>query len=212
MKAIKNIIVFDTEFVSARSGSQPIQIAMTAYELKENSIEKISDFSTFILPRKGVRLNKYVVEYTGINEEILRREGIYLEMARKQVIEYLLDFNFQDTILLGWDPSNDQRMFNILFNYNEEMIDVATFRWVDLARVYIHVNDLPLGQVPSLKTACEFYDMSDISFHDASNDCQATAILLSKLLELYGTTKCLYELSEMTVKKKNKRIEKQKVH
>lgn len=211
MKKIRNIIVFDTEFVSSKSGSQPVQIAMSSYELIGDKLKKISDFNTYIMLRDGLSLNSYVTKYTGINNEMLIKEGIYLDMAKKLVIEYLLDFNFQDTILLGWSPVNDQRMFNILFNYTEELIDVSNFRWVDLAKTYCHVNNFPFNKAPSLKAACDFYNIEETNYHDALSDCHATAILLQEMLSLYGTKRCLYEISETAVKEKIKKMDVLKV-
>ena len=180
-----------------------VQVAFQSYKLSGEQLLKLSDFSVYIQPVKGVSLNRFVTQYTGIDEKLLAKEGIYLEMAKKQVIEYLLNFNFQDTILLGWDLMNDIMMFNRLFNYNEDMIDIGSFRWVDLSKVFTKLHNLPHSI--SLEKACEMYDFTDPDFHNATNDVVNTVKLLECLIDKFKVNKVLYETKETTVKKSIKK-------
>lgn len=186
MEAIKNIIVFDTEFVFDRNSKQPIQLALTGYELKDKTIEKISTFSVFITLKRGTHLNKYVRSYTGIDESKLKSEGIYPNMAQRQAIEYILSFDLKTTILCGWAIGNDLIMFDALFNDDGELLDVNCLKWLDLGKAYSKINKEPNSSIPALKNACEKYGIGEFACHNANDDCNATALLLEKMLEKHG--------------------------
>lgn len=67
--SIKHVIVLDSEFVSARNGQQPFQIAMSSFLLKENKLINVSSFNVYIQLEKGVELNYYAKLITGISKK-----------------------------------------------------------------------------------------------------------------------------------------------
>lgn len=183
---MKYFIVLDTEFISLRKGGQPFQIAMSAFKLSETNLIKISDFNVYITLRKGYYLNHYVKEYTGVTEEKLQDEGIYPDMATNQLLDYLLNFNPKETVLVGWDPINDIKMLNRLLNHDEEWLDISKLQWFDLAKSYSRLNNIPSGQTKSLTYAVETYGITNENAHDAVADCKVTYELFKKMIEIHG--------------------------
>jgi len=206
MKLVKNVIVFDTEFISFKKGGQPIQIALTAYKFNQEKLEQVSNFSCYIKLAKHLYLNHYITEYTGIDDQKLKEEGITLEMAQNQVIEYLLEFPLKDTMLIGWDITNDIVMFNKLFNFNDDVIDISSFRWGDLSRTFSKIHSLQNSK--KLIDACKYYDIKETGFHNAESDAKITAILLKKMIEVHGGETMLKYFHEVEVENKIKKAKK----
>ena len=201
MEKFDVIVVFDTEFVSSKQGSQPFQVSMNAYQLVNEKLVEFGTFSIFITLKSGLRLTNYVREYTGISDAKLNKEGIYPSMAKKQLIDYLLSFNFKNTIFVGWAIANDLKMFDLLLNDEDEIFDVNMLRWVDLGSAYAKINKIDHSLNPALKTACEKYEINNEHYHDASGDVKATAALLEKMIAVHGL-KSFYALDESKYKKK----------
>jgi len=205
MNKVEFLIVLDTEFISLKRGGQPFQISMSAFHLNsEGALIKISDFNVYITLRKGVYLNKYVKAYTGVTEEKLHDEGIYPFMATNQLLDYVLNFDLKRTVLVGWDPSNDIRMMNLLVNHDDEIFDFKKVTWLNLAASYSRLNGIPRGISKSLTEACNNYGMTDYDAHDAIEDCKATVELLRRMIEKHGTEEVIYQTLKEEAKPKSK--------
>ena len=204
MKKAEFLIVLDTEFVSMKKGGQPFQISMSAFHLNNDTLIKISDFNVYITLRKGVYLNKYVKAYTGVTEEKLHDEGIYPFMATNQLLDYVLNFDLKTTVLVGWDPSNDIRMMNLLVNHEDEIFDFKKATWLNLAASYSRLNGIPRGISRSLTEACNNYGMVDYDAHDAVEDCKATVELLRRMIEKHGVEEVIYKTINEEPKPKTK--------
>ena len=207
MHTYKNIVVLDIEFVSSRKWNQPFQVSMFSYRLKGDKLEKISDFDIYINLKPGVHLNRYATKVTGISEAYLRKEGLYYKEATVQSINYLLNFKLEDTLIVGWSPSNDKRMLDILFNGDEQLIDMAAFNFFDLNKSYNKFRGLDLNRGVSLQKACEDFELQDVEFHNSYYDALSTARLLQKFLDEYGTYETIYEIMNRKVKYVKKRNE-----
>lgn len=170
-------LVLDTEFVSSRQSKQPLQIAIHAFELKDGQFKKAKNFASFIFLKKGNFLNQHVRQYTKINESVLREKGIRFSDARLQLIHYLLEFPFHETLMIGWDPNQDIMMLNLLLNDSEQMLDVRWYDWLDLAGTIRVLQGIPKHLTPSLEKACALYNLPPVEFHDADDDARATAEL-----------------------------------
>lgn len=186
MNKIKYFIVIDTEFVSSKEGAQPFQISMIALALRKKKLTKISDFNVFIMLREGLKLNYFAKMHTGITEEKLKSYGVYPEMAVNQVVNFLMNFNVNETMIVGWAVNNDKRMLDKLINYKEKIIDLDAYQWYDLSNSFQKINKLKSNETPSLKTACDYYRLSGYNFHDAEDDARATALLLSMFIKELG--------------------------
>ncbi len=208
------IIVIDTEFVSSKQGEQPFQISLIAFEIKNNNLIKLSDFNVFIMLKEGIKLNYFAKKYTGITDEKLKKDGIYPDMAINQVINFLLMFNIENTLIVGWAPNNDKKMLDKLINDGEPIIDLNLFDWFDLAKSYVALNHLKTNETPAFKEATESYHLSGFHFHDSMEDAKATSALLSLLLKEHGMEQTIYacQRSEKLKKgEKKKRYIKQRV-
>lgn len=210
MEKFDVIVVFDTEFVSSKRGSQPFQVSMSAYQLNGEKLVEFGKFSIFITLKSGLFLNEYVKEYTGISDTKLKNEGIYPSMAKKQLIDYLLSFNFKSTIFVGWAIANDLKMFDLLLNDEDEIFDVNLLRWVDLGSAYATFNGVEHSMIPALKTACEKYGLKNSHYHDASGDVIATAKLLEKMISVHGMPSFLKLNESKYRKKKYKKVRENK--
>jgi DNA polymerase III epsilon subunit-like protein len=186
MNKIKYFIVIDTEFVSSKEGAQPFQISMIALSLRKKKLTKISDFNVFIMLREGLKLNYFAKKHTGITEEKLKSYGIFPDMAVNQVVNFLANFNVNETMIVGWAVNNDKRMLDKLINFKEKIIDLDLYQWYDLSNSYQKINKFKANETPSLKTACDYYRLSGYNFHDAEDDARATALLLSMFIKELG--------------------------
>lgn len=205
-KKYRYIVVIDTEFVSSKEGAQPFQVSLIAYEIKDDELVKISDFNVFIMLKEGLKLNYYARKYTGITYEKLRHEGIYPNMAIQQVINFLLMFNVDETLIVGWAPNNDKRMLDHLLNDEDGLINLSAFDWYDVAKTYCVFNNLDPYQTPSFEVAAEKYNLLNYKFHDSMEDATATAELLKILIKEHGIEKVIYKTKE--AKESKKRIKK----
>lgn len=199
--SIKHVIVLDSEFVSARNGQQPFQIAMSSFLLKENKLINVSSFNVYIQLEKGVELNYYAKLITGISKKKLEELGIYPLEARDQILNFLLNFKFESTLIIGWDPINDYRMLELLFEGNDLGFKVSYFKWFDLALAYRDFYMPENKNTPSLKTAGEQMGFIDNEFHDADKDVKYTTFILEKLLKEHGSKKAL-NINKYLLKKK----------
>lgn len=205
MEKIKYFIVIDTEFVSSKEGAQPFQISMIALQINKKKLVKISDFNAFIILREGLRLNYHAKMHTGITEEKLKKLGIYPDMAVNQVVNFLLNFNIKETMIVGWAVNNDKLMLEKLINYDEQLIDLNAYTWYDLANSYLKLNRIKGNDTPSLKHACDYYRLTGYNFHDAEDDARATALLLSMFIKEVGFEKAIKIPLEKAIKEKAKR-------
>lgn len=179
-------IFIDTEFISSQVNKQPLQIGLVVYRYKDDHFIKMAQFSTYIMTKRGYRLDRYVKKYTHINEDILQSWGIRYAEARNQFIHFLLEFPFEKTLLIGWDPKNDKTMLNLLLNEKEELLDVHWYDWLDVASPFKTLYGWALGQTPSLEKACQSFSLTEYKFHDAFEDALATSALFYKLVESYS--------------------------
>ena len=210
IKKYEYLIFIDTEFVSSKDGNQPFQVGMLSYHLNNSKMVKLNEFNAYIRLRKGIRLNKYAKLATGIDEETLNKFGLYAHEASLQIIDFVLNYDLEKTLIVGWDPINDKTMIHYLLNYNENLVNVESCDWLDLVGAYAKVQGLPIHQTPSLVSACEAYDIKDLKFHDAYDDAYATALLCSKLIEIYGEKEIIYdktrEIKKINEPKKKKYV------
>jgi DNA polymerase III epsilon subunit-like protein len=197
--------VIDTEFVSSKEGAQPFQISMIALQLNKKKLIKISDFNAFIILREGLRLNYHARKHTGITEDKLKKIGIYPDMAVSQVVNFLLNFDINETMLVGWAVNNDKIMLEKLINYDDKLINLDQYQWYDLANSYLKLNKIKGNDTPSLKHACDFYRLSGYQFHDAEDDARATALILSMFIKEYGFDKAIKIPLIQSIKEKEKR-------
>ena len=200
MHQYKNIIVLDIEFVCSKKWNQPFQVSMISFNLKKDKLTKISDFDIYIDLMPGYHLNSFAKKVTGISEEFLNKEGLYYKEASYQVLDYLLHFKLEDTLIIGWSPRNDIRMLDILFNSEEPMIDMNALNFFDLNKSYNKFKGLPLSRGVRLEDACKDYEITDEHAHNSYADTVATAKLLNKLVETYGAKETIYDILNKKVK------------
>lgn len=204
----KYAVVLDTEFVSSKEGEQPIQISLIAFEIRNNKLIKISDFNVYIRLREGLHLNYYAKKFTGLTEEDLLENGVYSDMATQQIISFLLMFNVDETLIVGWAPNNDKKMLNLLMNAGQPLIDLDAFDWFDLAKAYKKINKIEGNGTPAFKDAMDFYHVRGYRYHDSLEDARATAFLLAIFLKEKGVRQTIYDVQE-SLKKKGKKPRKE---
>ncbi len=210
-KKYRYVIVIDTEFISSKEGEQPIQVSLIAYQIKGEELIKISDFNVYVMLKKGLHLNRFARKYTGITNEKLQKEGIYPDMAIQQIVNYLLLFNVEETIVVGWAPNNDKLILSHLINEKEPLLNLGAADWYDLARCYCVLNKMDPGQTPAFESAAEKYNLSGYKFHDSMEDAKATAELLKLFIKEKGIDKILYDKTcKLSSKKKTRNTKETK--
>lgn len=181
IRKYKYIIFADTEFISSKKVKQPIQVSFIAYKIKGNQFIYEKDYSTYISLKEGTYLNQYVKAFTGIDEEILEKHGILSIDARKQLLEFLGEFDTENTLICGWDIANDISMINILLNEEENPCNINCFDWYDVAIPYKHFYENESNNSPSLASACLKLNLEGNIFHDAYGDAYATSRIMQYL-------------------------------
>lgn len=201
------IIFFDTEFISARTKRQPIEISFIAYKIEKNELIYQQTFTTYIRLQKGIFLNQYVKAFTGITGEMLKDYGIPIHEARIQFIDFISKFGLDNCILAGWDIINDKIMINHLLNYDDPTLEVSDFVWYDVANPYIAYHYKDMQTRPSLSYACEECGYQVDKFHNSYDDAIATKLVMEKLISEVGLG-VLFQAKFLTRESNKKKLAK----
>ncbi len=186
MTNLRHLLLIDTEFVSSKRGGQPFQVGFIEYEIKDGKYIRVGEFNLQIKLRKGLKLNTYAKECTGIDEETLEKHGFPFDNARYEVMNYLAKFPIDETLIIGWDPQGDKKMMNNLLNYKEELFDINEFKWHDVMKVYKRYYTELSNNNPSLTSACAHFNFDASNAHDALTDAELTGKILFKMIEDLG--------------------------
>jgi inhibitor of KinA sporulation pathway (predicted exonuclease) len=124
MQENSHLIIFDTEFTAWQGSAQRnwsldwehrevIQIAAVKVQINPNSVRVISSLNTLVRPIVNPTLSDYIVELTGIEQQVLDDMGIDYQAALQQLYAFC-----EHGVLPCYSWGNDQRVLsdNCLLN------------------------------------------------------------------------------------------------
>lgn len=164
---MKKIIVIDFETTGFNpKADQIIEIAALKIENKNTT-----KYSTLV--KSDIILSKKIIEITGINDEMLKKNGIDQKKAAKE----LFDFIGHEAILVGYNVMFDMGFLNVFFKKNIDMNFSFNYDVIDVLTIYRDHHKYP----HKLSDAVSHYEISHRNTHRALDDVIATYEVLKAL-------------------------------
>jgi len=170
------IVVLDTETSGLNfKHDRIIELAAICCEKKGDEIEITSEMDDFVKLPDGWRLDKKIIELTGITDEMLENEGISSKESAGKFAEMLDD----KTLLVAYNAQFDMN-YLFYFLYREKLSDkLKGVKMLDALTVYKDRHDYP----HKLENAIEVYELSDkvVNSHRAIDDTKALLEVLKAM-------------------------------
>ncbi len=162
-------VVFDFETTGAKT--PPCRVTeIGAYRVKNRAI--VDEFHTLINPESPIPF--FITQLTGISDRMVRHEPKFRDVA-----EDFLDF-IGDSVLDAHNANFDMRFLNHEIGRIHENYRVAN---PSLCTVQLSRKLLPHIENHRLNTVANYYSVSLVNHHRASDDARATAHIFINLLE-----------------------------
>lgn len=168
-----DFVVFDLETTGAKT--PPCRITeIGAFRVKNGKITE--EFHTLVNPETPIPI--FISQLTGITDQMVRHAPKFSEIAAE-----FLDF-IGDSVLVAHNAHFDIRFLNHEIGRIHESYRVAN---PHLCTVQLSRKLLPHIDNHRLNTVAEYYSISLVNHHRASEDARATAYIFINLLdELYN--------------------------
>ncbi len=167
--AESEFVVFDLETTGAKT--PPCRITeIGAYRVKNGAIT--DEFHTLINPETTIPF--FITQLTGISDQMVRHEPKFHEVAA-DFLEFI-----GDSVLVAHNASFDMRFLNHEIGRIHENYRVAN---PSLCTVQLSRKLLPHIENHRLNTVANYYSVSLVNHHRASDDARATAHIFINLLE-----------------------------
>lgn len=170
-----NIIVLDTETTGIRHKTDEI-IELAAVKIVESGgrVETADEFDLLIKLSEGKRIPPEIERLTGINDNLLMREGVSKRSAADRFCGML---NCEKPLVVAYNAQFDL-CFLYFFLARFGRADVLkNAKFFDALTVYKDRNEYP----HKLSDAVERYELKTQNTHRAIDDTKATAELLSAM-------------------------------
>ncbi len=162
-------VVFDLETTGAKT--PPCRITeIGAYRVKNGAIT--DEFHTLVNPEMPIPF--FITQLTGISDQMVRHEPRFHEIAA-DFLEFI-----GDSVLVAHNAHFDMRFLNHEIGRIHENYRVAN---PSLCTVQLSRKLLPHIENHRLNTVAEYYSVSLVNHHRASDDARATAHIFINLLE-----------------------------
>jgi DNA polymerase III epsilon subunit family exonuclease len=167
--AESEFVVFDLETTGAKT--PPCRITeIGAYRVKNGAIT--DEFHTLINPETPIPF--FITQLTGISDQMVRHEPKFHEVAA-DFLEFI-----GDSVLVAHNANFDMRFLNHEIGRIHENYRVAN---PSLCTVQLSRKLLPHIENHRLNTVADYYSVSLVNHHRASDDARATAHIFINLLE-----------------------------
>lgn len=153
-------------------------IEIGAIKIRENEV--LGSYNTLIkttdtyedVNTKTKYVSSFITKLTGINNEMIEKEGI----SERKAIEEFLNF-IQDDILVGYNVNFD---INFLYDSSLQYMNIPmTNNFIDVMRIARkHLKEMKHHR---LKDLIKYYDISDENHHRAIRDCYITGEVFNNL-------------------------------
>lgn len=182
---VNRIAVIDTEM----ERPYPIQFAGVLLEKRDGIWAKTKDVSTYIALPKGRRLTRDVKRVTGLDDEILRQNGL----PEREALTQIADFLKGATFICGHAVLADIEIMRGAYIRQEMELPYALKRHelIDTQMILSYI--FHLENMTKLERAAEMAGVQrqGDTYHDARTDADVTARLFMKLepefVQSYGT-------------------------
>jgi DNA polymerase-3 subunit alpha (Gram-positive type) len=162
-------VVFDFETTGAKT--PPCRVTeIGAYRVKNGAIT--DEFHTLINPETPIPF--FITQLTGISDRMVRHEPKFRDVAAD-----FLDF-IGDSVLVAHNANFDMRFLNHEIGRIHENYRVAN---PSLCTVQLSRKLLPHIENHRLNTVANYFSVSLVNHHRASDDARATAHIFINLLE-----------------------------
>jgi DNA polymerase-3 subunit alpha (Gram-positive type) len=165
-----DFVVFDLETTGAKA--PPCRVTeIGAFRVRRGQVAE--QFHTLVNPEMPIPA--FITALTGISEEMVKNAPIFSE-----VVDDFLKF-VGDSVLVAHNAGFDMRFLN-----HEIGLVYGEYRVVNpcLCTVQLSRKLLPQIENHKLKTVAEYYSISLVNHHRASDDARATAEIFINLLEM----------------------------
>lgn len=167
--AESEFVVFDLETTGAKC--PPCRVTeIGAYRVKNGAI--VDEFHTLINPETPIPI--FISQLTGITDQMVRHEPKFHEIAA-DFLEFI-----GDSVLVAHNAHFDVRFLNHEIGKIHENYRVAN---PHLCTVQLSRKLLPHIENHRLNTVAEYFSVSLVNHHRASDDARATAQIFINLLE-----------------------------
>ena len=167
--AESEFVVFDLETTGAKT--PPCRITeIGAYRVKNGAIT--DEFHTLVNPEMPIPF--FITQLTGISDQMVRHEPKFHEVAA-DFLEFI-----GDSVLVAHNANFDMRFLNHEIGRIHENYRVAN---PSLCTVQLSRKLLPHIENHRLNTVADYFSVSLVNHHRASDDARATAHIFINLLE-----------------------------
>ena len=185
-----NYIVLDLEFnqfYPFKSGIKKSVVDLCPFEIIQigavklnEQFEIIEEFNTLIEPKIYPRLHPFVEKITGLKQQNLRNQPLFIE-AFQNFVEFI---GIDDSILCSWGGDDIKSLFrNILYYDIDE--NCITHKYINIQTFASKFLNAELGKTIGLKNAAEELNIEmNLTFHNALHD----AIYTAKIFKLVKPT------------------------
>lgn len=178
----KRLMVFDTETTGLKpqNGDRPIEFACQILNVHNGKLELELDDDFYINP--GFLISDVITDLTGITNEKLQAEGVSPEDAHVAMANLFADVD----VIAGYNVNFDVRMVDALYNdFGDSFPEIEALDVLEMARDIVPKSDVNNHKLGTIAAALGLD--SDLAFHNAGDDVEATVRLLSYFWHEYQT-------------------------
>lgn len=196
-----NYVIFDLEWnrfvkaVKKRCPDEIIQIGAVKYN---SQMKCIGTFNRFVSPVLYKKIEPTVAKLTGLNMEILEKEGVPFS----KVIKEFKKFVGSDSMLLSWGVQDAQILRKNCHYYNPDAKLSFLSRFVDVQRYVTHLlqKDKTGGNQLSVKMAADIAGIcyNEDKLHDALVDATVSGMVFAKIFDKETIKKYIVDASSKT--------------
>ncbi|WP_010249173.1 3'-5' exonuclease [Acetivibrio cellulolyticus] len=150
---------------------RPAEIIQIGAIMLNHNYKIIDKFNKFITPCIYQKINKYVTELTGLNDENLKNNISFVECMDS----FEKWIGKKEYILCGWSNS-DQKVFEDNFKYHSQKCSL-NLNMLDIQKIFN-----PEKQISLKKAIDELNIQKSKPFHNALNDAEYTANIFQKIV------------------------------
>ena len=186
MSACKEIVIYDFETSGLDvEKDRPIEVSAVRLAFSDGEWKEIVALQRFIRLPEGRKLDKEVMQLTGITQETLDNAP-----TEQQCFEDILFF-FENTAVAGYNNRyfDDKFMEHMYRRNGRAFLPKCRLDVWEMVRDFILADEVEDFR---LETIATHLGLSDIQFHSAMDDARATAALFRHFYTLYktGKTRC----------------------
>ncbi|MDF7639253.1 type I-E CRISPR-associated endoribonuclease Cas2e [Lactobacillus sp. ESL0791] len=168
-KTKEQIVSLDIETTGLKAGKDKI--------ISIGAVKKINDqnYDNFYrLIKIDIAVPKSITELTGITAELLKSDGVALDIALRELTDFV-----GSAIVIGYNLQFDVSF--LMYGYKTSNLKGFDNKTLDLLPLVKKLEKFLDNY--RLKTVLDFYNIKNLKPHNALSDAKATLLLANKLME-----------------------------